>query len=412
MSDGAHPSLSSSADITRTPRANRAKHMAHDAGPAPVPFPPTDSMANFEAVMKQCLDPINQRLSALENRSNPLGAPPQAPGPTTSFPQCPRAVPSSLTAPPQILQNTPAGTSCQQKKGKTPPSFTSVTVASALDQPNPAPKPQAKPPSKPPSPKSTEITVQRPALPSEPKESRTPANTIVAQVQQSLRAAKSDIPLVFGRWAAHTNNFIYVFSGDIPFNRIQQVGKHLLSPFTGGILAPVGGWSRVLLTGIPTRNEAGAIHSKAELDMALRLNPIFENMQCVMPPRWLLWPEDINGDYASLTFSIHDPDGTLTKTILQTPLGVFGAHALARRFKSRPPLRQCASCHRLSHIASDSICKTRNDAVRCYLCGERTRLQTMPPSAAAQPPTENTESATVTHGLCVLGLTGYPREDA
>jgi hypothetical protein len=45
-------------------------------------------------------------------------------------------------------------------------------------------------------------------------------------------------------------------------------------------------------------------------------------MQFAVPP-----PQDINTAYASLTFSIHDSDGLTTKSILQTPLGVFGAHA-------------------------------------------------------------------------------------
>ena len=366
MSDGAPFSLSGPADITRTPRAKR---VAHDRAPAPAPILPADYTANLDALLKRHFDALDQRLSTLERRSNPLGAQPQAPGPATSLPQRPPVAPPSHSAPPQALQNAPAATSRQKKRGKAPSSFASVAATSAPANPNPTPKPTTKPQPKPPTPKSTEITVQRPALPSEPKETRTPANIIVAQVQQSLREAKSDIPLVFGRWAAHTNNFVYVFSGDIPFSRIQQIGKHLLSHFVGGTLAPVGGWSRILLNGIPTRNSSGSIHSEAELEAALRLNPIFENMQFVMSPRWLLRPEDINTDYASLTFSIHDPDGILTKTILQTPLGVFGAHALARRFESRPPLRQCASCHRLGHIASDPICKTRNDAVRCHLCG-------------------------------------------
>ena len=135
------------------------------------------------------------------------------------------------------------------------------------------------------------------------------------------------------------------------------------------MLAPVGGWSRILLTGIPTSNSDGKIYSEAELEAALRLNPIFEGIQFVMPPRWLLCPEDISSNYASLTFSVHDPEGSLTKSILQAPIGAFGAHALAHRFESRPPLHQCARCHRLGHTASDAICQLKRDAVRCHLCG-------------------------------------------
>ena len=274
----------------------------------------------------------------------------------------------------QSSQNSFTTVTRSKNKNKKP-SYASAAASTAAgpaktSAPDPTlPKPPKTPRSTQNLPKSTEITVQRPALPSEPKESRRSADNIVAQVQYTLREAKSDIPLIFGRWAAHTNNFVYVFSGNIPFNRILQISKSLLSPFPEGTLAPVGGWSRILLTNIPTSNSDGKIYSEAELEAALRLNPVFEGIQFVMPPRWLLRPEDIKSNYASLTFSVHDPEGTLTKSILQAPIGAFGAHALARRFESRPPLRQCACCHRLGHSASDTICQLKRDAVRCHLCG-------------------------------------------
>ncbi|KAH9986952.1 hypothetical protein BJV77DRAFT_964987 [Russula vinacea] len=93
----------------------------------------------------------------------------------------------------------------------------------------------------------------------------------------------------------------------------------------GSTLAPVGGWSRILLTGIPTSDNAGKIHSEADLETTLRLNPVLERIQFVMPPRWLLRPDDISKKYAALTFSVHDPNGSLTKEILQSPIGAFGA---------------------------------------------------------------------------------------
>jgi len=116
--------------------------------------------------------------------------------------------------------------------------------------------------------------------------------------------AKSDVPLLFGRWAAHTNNFVYVFGGNIPFNRIQQISKFLLAPFPEGSLAPVGGWSRVLLSGVPTSDDDGNIFSEETLEAALRRNPILEKIQFVMAPRWLLRPEEITSKYTSLTFSV------------------------------------------------------------------------------------------------------------
>jgi hypothetical protein len=358
-------------DVSRTPRAKRNEPPGR---PAPEPATSDLSPASVSSLLTQVL----QRLDALEKKgpysfnfhppTQPAPAPragpsaPTAPAPTTA---------QNIANPPQASHAAFTSVTRNKRKGKNTTSSYASAAATPAAPTQPKTKPDAPTPSssKPPAPKSTEITVQRPALPSEPKATRRSADGIVAQVQQALKGAKSDIPLLFGRWAAHTNNFVYVFGGNIPFSRIQQVSRFLLGPFPEGILAPVGGWSRILLSGVPTSDDDGNIFSEAALEAALRLNPILENIQFVMPPRWLLRPEEISGRYASLTFSIHDPEGSLTRDILQSPIGVFGARALTRRFESRPPLRQCARCHRLGHTAGDAACQFKRDAVRCHLCG-------------------------------------------
>jgi hypothetical protein len=376
MSDGEPPPVFAPTDVARTPRAKRVARNRSPSVQPPPPAPADLALSSEPGIQKilafldQRFLPLEQRLHDIEKRSNPSGPPPQAPFPAPRPPPRPtqaHAHPPAAQAPQAPFISVP-----QRKKGKQQASYANAAASPTPAQPPSKPVPPPSNPRRQDKPKSTEITVQRPPLPAEPKESRTPADKIVARVQLSLREAKSGIPLVFGRWAAHTNNFVYVFSGDLPYSRIQQVSKHLLAPFAGGVLAPVGGWSRVLLNGVPTQdlsNPNSVVYSEEELVTALRLNPIFENIQFVMPPRWLLRPDTISSAYASLTFSIHDPDGSLTRSILQTPIGVFGARALARRFESRPPLRQCARCHRLGHTANDSICKIKRDAARCYLCG-------------------------------------------
>lgn len=377
LSDSSSTSLPDRPDITRTPRAKRSNLPKNPpTGPPPqmVAAPPSNPMlASFAALLEQSLGPILQRISSLEKKrmtpeftfrhqlppsnnptTTPTPKPPSQPLPASSTPQ--NDTQAAFTPVPH-----------GRKKGKNTPSYASAAAAPPQAPPKPNTKPLANPPQC--SPKSTEITVQRPPLPAKPKATRRSADGIVASVQLTLREAKSDIPLLFGRWAAHTNNFVYVFSGDIPYSRIQQIGKYLLQPFPEGTLAPVGGWSRILLSGIPTSDDSGTRYSEATVEAALRLNPVLERIQFVMPPRWLLRPEDMSKQYAPVTFSIHDPDGSLTKEILQSPIGVFGAHALPRRFESCPPLRQCARCHRLGHMASDQACQLKRDAIHCYLCG-------------------------------------------
>ncbi|KAF8467035.1 hypothetical protein DFH94DRAFT_817681 [Russula ochroleuca] len=341
LTDGSSTSLRDRPDVTRTPRAKRSGHPKTPPIPnpsQPATAPPDPMLASFAAILEQSLGPIIQRINALEKKPSP----PQFTFRSTQAPKPPQPPVQTQTLPTPTLQAPQAPfipVTRNRKKGNNSPSYAS---AAATPGPPAQTKPKPKTPPTvpvPPSPKSTEITVQRPSLPSEPKATRRSADGIVAHVQHTLKEAKSDIPLLYGRWAAHTNNFVYVFSGNIPYSRIQQIGKFLLSPFPEGTLAPVGGWSRILLTGIPTSGDDGKIYSEDALEAALRLNPVLEGIQFVMPPRWLLRTDDIHSKYAPLTFSVHDPDGTLTKDILQAPLGVFGARAFARRFESRPPLR-------------------------------------------------------------------------
>jgi hypothetical protein len=358
MDDALSPSPSPRTDLSRTPRAKRfalaqsKTALGQSTKPTPISVPAPDPFfEKLSAVLDQRLNPILTRLMALENSSTSLPRPsplnrnqaPAGPPPAVTN-QATSNTPQTNSLPKQNPSSLPA--SRQKKKGKAQTSYAGAAASTPPTVTNPKPPPsdniRPQQPPNPPRPKSTEITVQRPNTPMESFTNRRSPDIIVSQVQRALSEVKANLPLLYGRWAAHTNNFVYVFSGDIPFNRIQQIAKHLLAPFSGGTLAPVGGWSRILLSNVPTTKLDKTIYSEAELEIALRLNPVLSNVQFVMPPRWLLRPEDIKNPYAALTFSIHDPDSTLTKAILHTPIGAFGARALARCFESRPPLRQCA----------------------------------------------------------------------
>jgi hypothetical protein len=117
------------------------------------------------------------------------------------------------------------------------------------NQPTNQPQPTTNKPPKAQKPKPTqrpetlrmEITVQRP--PGSVVTTLTDASLICRRVVAALRVAKSDLPLLSGRWATHTHNYVYTFAGNILFTKITQVAHILLQPFPHGVLAPCAGWA-------------------------------------------------------------------------------------------------------------------------------------------------------------------------
>ena len=232
---------------------------------------------------------------------------------------------------------------------------------------NPTPKPQIARPAPRPETIRTEITVQRP--PNSIVSSLGDASLVCRRVLAALRSAKSLLPLLSGRWATHTHNYVYTFAGDIPFARITQVAHILLQPFPGGILAPCSGWSRVIFHGTPVSDpDCDAMYTDEQLMEELVRNPICSRLQFILPPSWIRHREHITGDTSSISFAFVDRDGETTKTMKKAHLAMFGKPITFAKWVSRPPLSQCGRCHKLGHIANR--CSMPRDSVRCYKCGK------------------------------------------
>jgi hypothetical protein len=213
----------------------------------------------------------------------------------------------------------------------------------------------------------TEITVQRP--PGSVVTSLGDASLICRRVLAALRSARSLVPLLSGRWATHSHNYVYTFAGDIPFARITQVAHILLQPFPGGILAPCSGWSRVIFHGTPVSDpDSDAMYTNEQLMEELVRNPICSKLQFILPPSWVRHPDNIVSATSSISFAFVDRDGETTKTMKKAHLAMFGKPVTFARWVSRPPLSQCGRCHKLGHIANR--CSMPRDSVRCYKCGK------------------------------------------
>ena len=280
----------------------------------------------------------------------------------------PMAPPITSQPPPRLNYAAAAASSgwkqVQSRKGKgknkqTPQNTTANNKQTPKPQnPRPAPRPETL---------RTEITVQRP--PDSVVTGLGDASLVCRRVLAALRSARSLLPLLSGRWATHTHNYVYTFAGDIPFARITQVAHILLQPFPGGILAPCSGWSRVIFHGTPVSDpDSDAMYTNEQLMQELVRNPICSKLQFILPPSWVRHPENIVSDTSSISFAFVDRDGEITKTMKKAHLAMFGKPVTFAKWVSRPPLSQCGRCHKLGHIMNR--CSMPRDSVRCYKCGK------------------------------------------
>ena len=213
----------------------------------------------------------------------------------------------------------------------------------------------------------TEITVQRP--PNSIVTSLGDASLVCHRVLAALCSAKSTLPLLSGRWATHTHNYVYTFTGDILFTRITQIAHILLQPFPGGILAPCSGWSWVIFHGTPVSDpDSDAMYTDEQLMEELVRNLICSRLQFILPLTWVCHCELITNDASSISFAFMDRDGEITKTMKKAHLAMFGKPVTFAKWVSCPPLSQCGRCHKLGHIMN--CCSMPRDLVQCYKCGK------------------------------------------
>ena len=251
-------------------------------------------------------------------------------------------------------------------------------IASYLAKINaPTPPPKA-PPRANPTPTTTQYTIVRnPTTAGLTKvTSRThDAPAVVRSLQRALRqqfptGTKVPVDLIGGRWGAQSSsNFVLIFNGS-PGNVAVMQCRQVFHDFFGAdcTIVPQQGYSRVLLRLVPLcRSESGSLPPPDALLGELRRNFLFRDLTMFCAPRWLKADPPETAVHGSVVVTFLDEDGSLTKTIIRSPVFMFGGSARACKFNSLPLLAQCERCWRLGHATRR--CPKPKTLVVCSICG-------------------------------------------
>ena len=200
-------------------------------------------------------------------------------------------------------------------------------------------------------------------------------DAIIREVKANMmRAVAKPLPITMGRWslgARSKGNFVFTMQGHIDFRFIQAFESFLTNPFPGGgQLCPNQGWTKLLAHGVPVTDNDEVIFGPADLQQEVRTMQGLRNVYFSASPRWIKPVERMTSNYSSLTFAFSDPDGSITKGLLENKQALFGKQVQIERWVDKPLLVQCGRCHALGHAASSKACRLPRDSVRCYICGK------------------------------------------
>lgn len=157
-------------------------------------------------------------------------------------------------------------------------------------------------------------------------------------------------------------------------------------------------WSRVLLNHVPTgtSSKCGA-YNPAECHSALSTeNPQYATLPIMQHPSWV---RDLTSyepaSVSSLSFAFEDPDGLLITFLLaQKRLYIFGAIAVLKKWKERPPSKKPAETSPPDHAnLAPSITAAPNNPPHVRPSNTQTTKSTMPAIVPPQAQGRNTRSS-------------------
>ena len=173
------------------------------------------------------------------------------------------------------------------------------------------------------------------------------------------QAVAKPLPIIVGRWSSGTcsqGNFVFTMRGNIDFTTIQKFEHFLTKPFPGGCqLCPNQGWTKLLAHGILVLNNEDTALGPDNLLDEVQMMTGLQEVYFSSPPHWVKLVQSMTY-YSSLMFAFSDPDGLITRNLMDTKQALFGKQVTIERWVDKPPLMQCSRCHTLGHNAASPVC--------------------------------------------------------
>ncbi|KAI0285199.1 hypothetical protein BC826DRAFT_1109376 [Russula brevipes] len=308
---------------------------------------------------------------------------PSPPAPTTRKPPTPPAVDADARQRLMDASVDEIKALWKQRFGSSVPtaykSKISVVEAYLLGKPKPSPSTHpsgSRPTTRPVQLRNAEWTVIKgPRYKPDPDKSLPHSHTIVVDIQRALESRgnrnlkdEARLQLLGGRWSSNTmsasSNFVLVFAGQPDPSLVVAHEAILTEPFgIGAELVPKARFSCVRVFDVPILSNA---YEPEDLQAEVLRNPHLKGMTFIQPPRWFF---KAHGDRQkdSILLTIFNPSNKFTPLLARRPIWMFGSQCKARRFDSRPVLRQCVRCHKLGH--SEDRCTRRDPRfLRCRKC--------------------------------------------
>ena len=168
------------------------------------------------------------------------------------------------------------------------------------------------------------------------------------------------LPIIASRWSsgAHSQgNFVFTMRGNIDFTTIQKFEHFLTKPFLSGCqLCPNQGWTKLLAHSIPVFNNKDTASGPDDLLDEVWTMTGLQEVYFSSPPHWVKPVQSMTSCYSSLTFAFSDPNGLITRNLMDTKQALFGKQVTIERWVNKPPLMQCSRCHTLGHNAASPAC--------------------------------------------------------
>ncbi|EUC54166.1 hypothetical protein RSOL_032160 [Rhizoctonia solani AG-3 Rhs1AP] len=202
-------------------------------------------------------------------------------------------------------------------------------------EPEPTPPPQSKTPVKPVNP--ARIVVDLKNYPTLPIRGLSAPDFFRQLVESCARVPGAPVPLGI-QWS-RKDNLIISFPAGTTQTSINTLFPTICS-LVGTEEKPVirfdVPWRKLHLAGIRARDSPDSpITSEEDLRQTLLLNLAIKYLNLTVQPAWLKKPESIAGTHTSAIIAFEDPDGTIERSLLKTPIFAFGEPITVKKWHDR-----------------------------------------------------------------------------